>query len=154
MLWKPTSLSEPTMSTDGPDKASRDLAEPELYRLFRIELRGLGGKCNDRLPELVEERWKILTLESARKRGVHPPDEEDAAAAFDAIRHALEGEVDLFDPTLSDLICVLQRKRLSDPVWKALYTFVALMLSFLAAAYFLGTKTTPAPDAPAIAEPD
>lgn len=142
------------MSNGGPDKASRDLAEPELYRLFRIELRGLGGKCNDRLPELVEERWKILTLESARKRGVHPPDEQDAAAAFDAIRHALEGDVYLFGPTLSDLISTLKRKRLSDPVWKALYTFVALMLSFLAAAYYLGLKSAPAANAPAAAKSD
>jgi hypothetical protein len=141
------------MSGEGQDRTSRELAERELYLLFRSELRGLAGKCDDRLREVVEERWKILTLESARKRGIHPPDEEDAAAAFDAIRHRLEGDIDLLDPTLADLIALLKRKRLSDPVWKTLYALVALMVSLLAAAYYLGIKSAPVPNVPAVARP-
>lgn len=142
------------MSTGRPDSEQRALLEPVVYDLFRKELPSLKGRCDRRLLELVESRWSTLAIESAQRRGVHPPDEQDAAAAFDAIRHALEGEVDLFDPQLSDLIAVLKRKRLSDPVWKTLYTFVALMLSFLAAAYYLGMKSAPAPKAPAVAAPN
>ena len=125
------------MPNEPRDDLDRELLEPVLDELYRKELSELGGdSCRNRFAEMIEDRWKKLTLHSCNRRKESKPANEDALLALDSLKHSFfEKEPQLLNFTLPELWRLL--KGLTLRSWLSI---VPLVISVLGFAFWLGRQ--------------